>query len=167
MVTPVTQSMTATVTLISPSGNVIGTATSPSPGARPSCPACRAPRAAIIRSRSAADRANTRSRPRSTRCVDPATYGGPPNSSIATATPIDPYANKFIGNDDRTAVLGALSAAAVAAGMVSTDRYTQGLYSVDAGTGAATQIGSLSFFTSFSGMAIDPEQWHDVHLRRL
>ena len=41
--------------------------------------------------------------------VDPASYGGTPNGSIATATPIDPYANKFAGNDDRTAVLGTIA----------------------------------------------------------
>ena len=42
------------------------------------------------------------------RSFDPASYGGPPHSSIATAQPIDPYANKFIGNADRTAVLGTI-----------------------------------------------------------
>ena len=47
--------------------------------------------------------------------VDPADYGGTPNTSIATATPIDPYANKIAGNDDRTAVLGGLSGGAPAA----------------------------------------------------
>ena len=61
--------------------------------------------------------------------VDPASYGGPSNGSIATATPIDPYANKFAGNDDRTAVLGVDPRAI--GGLYSTDRYTQGLYSVN------------------------------------
>ena len=34
---------------------------------------------------------------------------GCPTTSIATATPIDPYANKFVGNDTRTAVLGSIA----------------------------------------------------------
>ena len=87
--------------------------------------------------------------------VDPASYGGSSNSSIATATPIGPYANTFAGNDNRTAVLGRLSGGG-GGGLFSTDRFTQGLYSVNAATGAATLIGPLSDFTSLSGMAIDP-----------
>ena len=56
--------------------------------------------------------------------IDPAAYGGLTNNSIATATPIDPYANKIAGNDDRTAVLGGLSGGG-GGGLVSTDRFTQ------------------------------------------
>ena len=88
--------------------------------------------------------------------VDPAAYGGPPNTSIATAQPIDPYANKIAGNDDRTAVLGGLSAPSGGGGLFSTDRFNQALYSVNSSTGAATLIGPLTDFTSFSGMAILP-----------
>ena len=44
--------------------------------------------------------------------IDTAAYGGPTHSSIATALPIDPYANKFAGNDDRMAVLGAIAGSA-------------------------------------------------------
>ena len=42
--------------------------------------------------------------------VDPGQYnGGDTDGSIATAQPIDPYANSFIGNDSRTAVLGQIT----------------------------------------------------------
>ena len=108
---------------------------------------------------------NTRSSPSSTRLIDPAAYGGPPNSSIATATPIDPYANKFAGNDDRTAVLGRLSAPGGGGGLVSTDRFNSGaLQRQFQSTGAATLIGPLTDFTSFSGMAIHPSGGHNLHL---
>ena len=87
---------------------MIGTATSPSPGAPAVLPAVQSSKGGTTRSRSPAGRANT-SLPTLNAYIDPAAYGGPPNSSIATATPIDPYANKFAGNDDRTAVLGTLT----------------------------------------------------------
>ena len=49
--TPVTSGMTVTVTLISPTGKVIGTATSTDRRVhRPSCPESRAPRGAPTRS---------------------------------------------------------------------------------------------------------------------
>ena len=80
IVKPVTKTMTATVELYSPAGKLIGTATSPSPGARPSSTASRAPRGAPTNSRSAADRANTRSSRSSTRTSIPR-----PTAALPTA----------------------------------------------------------------------------------
>ena len=40
--------------------------------------------------------------------IDPASYGGPPDDSIANAQPLDPYANTFITGANRTAVLGSI-----------------------------------------------------------
>jgi protocatechuate 3,4-dioxygenase beta subunit/methionine-rich copper-binding protein CopC len=155
IVTPVTSGMVATVTLISPTGHVLGVATSPSPGAPAVLPAVQSSAGGIYTIQVTGGPGEYKVEAVLNAYLDPAAYGGLPNSSIATATPIDAYANKFAGNNDRTAVLGALSAPA-GGGLFSTDRFTQGLYSVNSGTGAATLIGPLSDFTSFSGMAIDP-----------
>ena len=122
----VTTSMTATVTLISPDrqrdrhGDVAD-ARAP----RPCCPACRARRAAPTQIEVTGGPGEYKVQAMLNALVDPAAYGGPPNGSIATAQPIDPYANKFVGHDDRTAVLGALSGGG-GGGMVSTDRNTPG-----------------------------------------
>ena len=73
----------------------------------PSCRACRAPRAAPtdrgLRRAGRIQGRSPRSTPTSTR---PATAVRPTARS-PRPQPIDPYANKFAGNDDRTAVLGA------------------------------------------------------------
>src|SRR5262249_15793281 len=47
LVTPVTSSMTATVTLLDPNGNVVGTATSPSPGAPALIPGVQSPNGGV------------------------------------------------------------------------------------------------------------------------
>ena len=107
--------MTATVTLLSPTGQRdrhgdvahAGRAGGP-------LPACRAPRAAPTQIVVTGGPGEYTVQPTLNAYLDPAAYGGSPNGSIATATPIDPYANKFAGNDDRTAVLGGRSAAAAA-----------------------------------------------------
>ena len=153
---PVTSGMSVTITLISPSGNVIGTATSPTPGAPARLPGVQSSKGGTYTIEISGGPGEYTVTPTLNAYIDPAGYGGPPNTSIATATPIDPYANNFVGKDSRTAVIGALSGGSGGGGLVSTDRYTQGLYSVDASTGASTLIGGLSDFTSFSGMAVDP-----------
>ncbi len=66
VVAPVSATMKLTVTLISPTGHVIGSATSASPAHLSTCRGSRAPREAPTRSRSPAGPANTRSRPHST-----------------------------------------------------------------------------------------------------
>ena len=54
---------------------------------------------------------------------------GASNGSIATATPIDPYANKFAGNDDRMAVLGSITGGGFSFGdaLVVEDEFGSGL----------------------------------------
>jgi Legume lectin domain/SdrD B-like domain/Bacterial pre-peptidase C-terminal domain/Bacterial Ig-like domain len=156
-VTPVTKTMTATVTLLSPTGNVIGVATSPSPGAPAVLFGVQSSKGGTYRIVVTGGPGEYKVQPVLNALLDPAANGGTPNTSIATAQPIDPYANKFAGNDDRTAVLGALSSGGGGGGtLYSTDRFSQGLYTVDKSTGASTLVGFLSNFTSFSGMAIDP-----------
>ena len=78
--------------------------------------------------------------------VDPASYGGSSNSSIATATPIDPYANTFIGKDNRTAVLGRLTGDGDS--LVSTERCIQELY-IDKGHGSDHTDVPLCHISSF------------------
>ena len=139
VVTPVTKTMSVTVTLLSPTGNVLGTATSPSPGAPAVLPAVQSSKGGTYKIEISGGPGEYKLVPTLNAYIDPAGYGGPPNTSIATATPIDPYANKFAGNDDRTAVLGSLSGGGGGGGnWYSTDRYSQGLYSVDKATGAST-----------------------------
>jgi protocatechuate 3,4-dioxygenase beta subunit/methionine-rich copper-binding protein CopC len=156
VVRPVTKSMTATVQLYAPTGNLIGTAVSPSAGAPAVLSGVQSSKGGTYQIKVSGGPGEYAVEAVLNAFVDPAAYGGTPNGSIATAQPIDPYANKFAGDDTRTAVLGGLSGGGGGSGLVSTDRFSQGLYSVDATTGAATLLGYLSYFTSFSGMAIDP-----------
>jgi methionine-rich copper-binding protein CopC len=111
LVTPVTTTMTATVTLISPSGNVIGTATSSSAGAAALLPAVQSSKGGTYQIQVSGGPGEYKLTPVLNALIDPSAYGGPPDSSIATAQPIDPYANRFAGHDDRTAVLGQLASA--------------------------------------------------------
>jgi hypothetical protein len=127
-VTPVTKTMTATVTLISPSGNVIGTATSPAPGAPAVLFGVQSSQGGTYQIQVSGGPGEYTVTPVLNALLDPAANGGPPNSSIATAQPIDPYANKFAGHDDRTAVLGALSHGGGGGALFSTDRFSQALY---------------------------------------
>jgi protocatechuate 3,4-dioxygenase beta subunit len=155
IVKPITKTMTATVQMYSPAGNLIGTATSPTPGAPAILPAVQSSKGGTYKFVVSGGPGEYKITPTLNALIDQAAYGGPPNNSIATATPIDPYANRFVGQNDRTAVLGALSGGG-GSGLFSTDRFSQGLYSVDKTTGASTLIGPLTNFTSFSGMATDP-----------
>ena len=82
-------------------------------GPRASCRESRARRAAPTRSGSAGGAGEYTIQPTLNALLDPASFGGPPNDSIATAQPIDPYANKFIANADRTAVLGTIGGSPV------------------------------------------------------
>jgi hypothetical protein len=156
VVTPVTKDMTATVELVSPKGIVIGTATSPAPGAPAVIPGVQSTKGGAYQIVVSGGPGEYHVTATLNAYIDPAAYGGTLNTSIASAFPIDAFANNFIGHDNRTAVLGGLSGGGGGGGLVSTDRYSQGLYSVDPSTGASTLIGPLSNFTSFSGMAIDP-----------
>ena len=106
-----------TVSLISPAGIVIGTATSPTPGAPALLPGVQSSKGGAYQIViTGGDRANTQSSPSSTRISTRRLLVVAPNGSIGTATPIDPYANKFIGNDDRTAVLGSIQSGSVSFG---------------------------------------------------
>ena len=146
------------VTLVAPSGNVIGTAASPEPGKPALIKGVQSARGGTYRIQVSGDVGLYTLQVVLNALIDPAAYGGPPNNSIASAQPIDPYANKFIGSSDRTAVLGVVPAGGGGGGgtLYATDRSTQGLYTVDRTTGAATLVGPLTYFTSFSDLAIDP-----------
>ena len=103
--------MSVTVTLISPTGKVLGTATSATTGAPAVLPVVQSSKGGtyeiVITGGSAG--LNIPSSPFSTPTSTPRPTAVASNGSIATATPIDPYANKFAGNDSRTAVLGAIT----------------------------------------------------------
>src|SRR5208337_2622744 len=106
IVTPLTSSLTATVDLYSPTGKLIGAATSPSPGAPAVLYGVQSSKGGTYQFTVSGGPGEYTIQPILNAYVDPATYGGAPNNSIATATPIDPYGNNFIGRDNRTAVLG-------------------------------------------------------------
>ena len=108
--TPITPGMKVTITLISPAGIVIGTATSPTAGAPALLPGVQSSKGGAYEILISGGPGEYTVEPILNAYVDPASYGGPSNSSIATATPIDPYANNFAGNDSRTAVLGSIAA---------------------------------------------------------
>ena len=118
--TPVTSGMKVTVTLISPTGHVIGTATSPTAGAPAVLPAVQSSAGGTYQIVITGGPGEYKVEPVLNAFIDPASFGGTPNGSIATATPIDPYANKFAGNDDRTAVLGTITAGATAGEIFAT-----------------------------------------------
>jgi len=108
IVTPVTSSLTANVDLYSPTGNLLGAATSPSPGAPAILYGVQSSRGGTYQFQVSGGPGEYTIQPILNAYVDPAAYGGSTNTSIATATPIDPYGNNFIGQDNRTAVLGSI-----------------------------------------------------------
>jgi methionine-rich copper-binding protein CopC len=116
LVTPVTQSMTATVSLFSPSGILIGQATSPSPGAPAVLPAVQSAHGGTYQIQISGGPGEYHLQPILNVLIDPAAYGGLPDDSIATAQPLDPYANRFAGQNDRMAVLGTLLGGGLSAG---------------------------------------------------
>ena len=107
--TPGSSSITVTVTLISPNGHVLGSASSPTPGAPAVLPAVQSSGGGTYQIEISGGPGEYTVEPILNAYVDPASFGGASNGSIASATPIDPYANKIAGNDDRTAVLGSIS----------------------------------------------------------
>ena len=109
LVTPVTSSLTATVELVSPTGNVLGTATSPEPGESALLPAVQSSKGGAYQILVFGGTGEYTVQATLNALVDPASYGGASNGSIATATPIGPYSNTFAGNDTRTAVLGSIT----------------------------------------------------------
>ena len=116
VVIPVTSSLSVTVKLISPTGNVLGTATSPSPGAPAILPGFQSSKGGeyqILVSGGAGEYTIT---PTLNAYVDPAAYGQSVDGSIGTAHPIDPFANSFVGNNSRTAVLGQITGSPVSFG---------------------------------------------------
>ena len=104
--TPLTANMSATVTLISPSGQTIGLATSPAAGRPALLPGTRSLGGGTYTIQVSGGAGQYRLVTYLNAYIDPSGYGGAANNSIAGATPIDPYATTFIGHDDRTAVLG-------------------------------------------------------------
>ena len=132
---PVSSGLEVTVTLISPSGIVIGTATSPTPGAPALLPGVQSSKGGTYQIVITGNEAGEYTvEPVLNAYVDPASFGGSPNGSIATATPIDPYANTFAGNDDRTAVLGSISGSAASFGDVLAVQFGQ-VVLIDKNTG--------------------------------
>jgi methionine-rich copper-binding protein CopC/protocatechuate 3,4-dioxygenase beta subunit len=120
VVTPVTSSMTATVQLISPTGHIIGTATSPKPGLPAVLPGVQSTAGGHYQIVVSGDPGQYNVTATLNAYIDPAAYGGASNDSIASATPIDPFANRFIGHNDRTAVLGTITSASPSIGDVLT-----------------------------------------------
>jgi hypothetical protein len=108
IVRPVSASMTATVNLIAPDGTVTSTV-SPSPGAPAVIPAVQSPNGGTYQFTVTGGPGEYTIQPILNALVDPAAFGGPPDGTIATAQPIDPYANRFVGHNDRVAVLGTIS----------------------------------------------------------
>ncbi len=158
VVTPVTQSMTARVQLISPSGKVIGTATSPSPGAPAVLPGVQSTKGGAYTIVVTGGPAEYNVQAVLNALLDPASYGGSPNGSIATAQPIDPYANKFIGQNDRTAVLGSVSSGTAAGEIFATPIDGSGdIVALDPNTGLEINRFPAPEFTSGGpdGLAFD------------
>jgi Bacterial pre-peptidase C-terminal domain len=108
LVTPVTSSLSATVELISPAGKVIGKATSPGPGEAALLPAVQSSKGGAYQILVFGGVGEYKVQATLNALIDPASYGGASNGSIASATPIDPFSNEFVGNDTRTAVLGSI-----------------------------------------------------------
>ena len=111
VVRPVSPSMTVTVTLISPTGNVIGSATSASPGAPVVLPGVESSKGGTYQIEVSGGPGEYTVTPTLNALIDTAAFGGASHNSIANALPIDPYANKVAGNDTETAVLGAVAGA--------------------------------------------------------
>ncbi len=116
MATPVSSSMSVTVTLISPTGNVLGSATSPSPGAPAILPGLESSKGGTYEIEISGGPGEYTVTPTLNALIDTAAYGGANHNTIATALPIDPYANKVAGNDTETAVLGGITGSPVSAG---------------------------------------------------
>jgi methionine-rich copper-binding protein CopC len=112
IVTPVTSSMTATVNLYSPSGSLIGTATSPTAGAPAAIYGVQSSHGGTYQFTVTGGPGEYTIEPILNALNDPEAFGGSPHNTIATALPIDPYANRFIGHNDRMAVLGTLPGSA-------------------------------------------------------
>src|SRR5262249_2729929 len=103
LVAPViTSSMTATVTLTEPDGTTV-TATSPRPGAPALIPAVPSPEGGTYRIQVSGGPGEYQLQVVLNALIDPAAYGGPSDSTIATARPLDPDAIPFAGHDDRAA----------------------------------------------------------------
>ena len=110
VVTPVSPSMIVTVSLISPTGNVIGTATSASPGAAIVFPGVQSSKGGTYQIQVTGAAGPYMVEATLNAYLDQVTA---PHDSIATALPIDPYSNKIAGNDTRIAVLGSIGGFAV------------------------------------------------------
>src|SRR5262249_12837669 len=108
LITPVTSSMTATITLTAPDGTIT-TVTSPSPGAPALIPAVQSPDGGNYVIQISGGPSEYKLQVTLNALLDPAAYGGPPDGTIGTAQPLDAYTNKFAGNDTRTAVMGTVS----------------------------------------------------------
>ena len=116
VVTPVTSSLSVTALLISPTGNVIGTATSPSPGAPAVLTGVQSSKGGTYKISVSGGTGEYTITPTLNAFIDPAAFGGTSDSSIGTAQPVDPYANAFVGNDSRSAVLGEITGSNVTFG---------------------------------------------------
>jgi hypothetical protein len=105
--TPLTSSMILTVVLTAPDGTVTATS-SLSPGAPALIPAVQSPAGGTYKIQVSGGPGNFALQSTLDALVDPAAYGGPPDSTIATAQPLDAYANAITSTADRTAVLGSI-----------------------------------------------------------
>jgi methionine-rich copper-binding protein CopC len=150
LVTPVTSSMTATITLTAPGGTVT-TVTSPKPGSPALIPAVQSPTGGKYVIQVSGGPGEYKLQTILNALIDPAAYGGPPDGTIGTAQPLDAYANIFASGADRTAVLGSILGTPASFGdaLVVETGFNGDVILIDKGNGAI-----LEHFksTAFSGL---------------
>jgi methionine-rich copper-binding protein CopC len=148
LVTPVTSSMTATITITAPD-NTVTTVTSPSPGAPALIPAIQSLNGGTYVIQVSGGPGEYTIVPTLNALVDPASFGGPPNNTIGTAQPLDAYANNFAGNDNRTAVLGQITGTSATFGdaLVVTTGFSGNVELINKGDGSVLKTYSSPAFS--------------------
>ena len=108
VVTPVTSTLSASVTLLSPTNQVVGKATSASPGAPAVLPGVQSSGGGTYQIEVSGGTGQYNLVPYVGAYVDPLSFSGGTNNTIASATSLDPYATSIPGtSSSRVAVLGA------------------------------------------------------------
>jgi len=118
LVTPVSSVLTPSITLTAPDGTVT-TVTAPAAGQPALIPAVQAPTTGTytIQVNDAGGQIGEYTiQAVLNALVDPASYGGPPDGSIGTAQPLDPYATSIGYGAQRIAVLGSITGSLISSG---------------------------------------------------
>ena len=108
VVSPSSSLLTLSVSLYSPSGTLLATATSPSPGAAAVLGGVQSSQGGTYQIQVSGGPGEYTIQPVLNASIDPEGYGGTPHDSIATAAAFDSYANNVAGQDNRTAALGTI-----------------------------------------------------------